>query len=88
MGVCYNNINMANLLFDGGQLRLTGLGLANQEGLRLDERFANHDVNFWAPEAIAREPLDNKSDLYSAGVLLYTLLTGQFPFDSGSLRLG
>lgn len=83
MGVCYNNINLSNLIFDGQSLFLTGMGLANAEGYKLDERFANYDLTFWAPEAILRKSLDNQSDLYSAGVLLYTLLAGKYPFDSG-----
>jgi serine/threonine protein kinase len=71
---------MSNLLYDGQRLLLTGVGLVNEEKLKLDERFANHDLYFWSPEAITRDKLDHKSDLYSAGMLLYFLLVGDFPF--------
>ena len=64
---------------------LTGIGLVNEEGLQLDERLVNCDIHFWAPEAISRGHLDWKSDLYSAGMLLYFMLVGKFPFEGGRM---
>jgi eukaryotic-like serine/threonine-protein kinase len=36
---------------------------------------------YLAPEQIQNQPGDARSDIYSAGVLLYQLLTGKLPFD-------
>jgi serine/threonine-protein kinase len=37
-------------------------------------------VRFASPEALKAEPLDERSDVYSAGLVLYSMLTGDGPF--------
>ena len=37
-----------------------------------------------SPEQIRGEPLSNKSDIYSAGVMFYLMLTGEYPFQESS----
>lgn len=85
MGVCHNNINLSNVHYDGTQVFMTGFGLIKPFENNCDPRMANHDIHFMSPEEILRKPLDSKSDLYSAGVLLHLLLTGKYPFSAGSL---
>lgn len=41
---------------------------------------------FMSPEAITGDALDERSDLFSAGVILYRLLSGVFPFEGGAVR--
>ena len=40
--------------------------------------------HFMSPEQIRGEPLSNKSDIYSAGVMFYLMLTGEYPFQESS----
>lgn len=40
-----------------------------------------------APEQVARDPIDERTDVWGIGVLLYEMLTARLPFDTGgSLR--
>ena len=40
-----------------------------------------------APEVLRRVRLDRRSDLYSFGVLLFELLTGELPFDGNAAEV-
>ena len=41
--------------------------------------------NYMAPECIRQMPADPRSDLFSLGVVIYRLATGQLPFEGSSL---
>lgn len=45
-------------------------------------------MQFSAPEVLAGQPCDAKSDLYSVGVLMYAMLTGRPPFAAEKEDLG
>lgn len=36
---------------------------------------------YWAPEILNNEPITHKSDVWAVGVLIFVLLTGEYPFD-------
>lgn len=37
-------------------------------------------LDYMSPEALVNEPIDVRSDVYAAGMMLYEMLTGGFPF--------
>jgi len=76
-GVIHRDLKPSNVLVDDGDgLWLTDFGLATSspDGLRAGT------PEYMAPEILSRQRFDRRSDLYSLGVLLYELFTGQLPF--------
>ncbi|MDZ3990679.1 bifunctional protein-serine/threonine kinase/phosphatase [Pseudomonas sp. Teo4] len=78
----HRDIKPENLLLgEDGQLRLLDFGLAYCPGL---SETPGHDLpgtpSFIAPEAFDGQPPSPQQDLYAAGVTLYQLLTGHYPY--------
>ena len=80
--ILHRDIKPENLLWgDDGELRVLDFGLAYCPGLSRDE--ANDlpgTPSYIAPEAFAGVAPSAQQDLYAAGVTLYHLLTGHYPY--------
>ncbi len=84
-GVIHRDIKPANLLLTrAGQVKIADFGLAKHH----DETFlglTKSDLAVGTPDFLAPEawslaaPLDHRADLYSLGVTLYQMLTGEVP---------
>jgi serine/threonine-protein kinase len=78
-------------VLDFGLARVT---VASADGLYIPlDKFTDAHANsvvgtpeYTCPEALRGEQLDQRSDLYSVGVILYELLTGHLPFDCRTSR--
>ncbi|HSL84743.1 MAG TPA: serine/threonine-protein kinase, partial [Thermoanaerobaculia bacterium] len=84
-GIAHRDVKPGNVLITPeGELKLADLGLARRfEG---DEtRMTAHEgiLGTWdylAPEQMAGRDGDARTDLYAVGLILFEMLTGQFPF--------
>ncbi len=84
-GIVHRDIKPANLLIEaGGRVKLTDFGVARIQDTGDATRTQGAMVGtlkYMAPEQVQGQKIDARADLFSAGVLLYQLLTDQRPFD-------
>ena len=81
-GVVHRDIKPANLMVSGdGRLKITDFGIARTETSQITRiNTVVGSPGYMAPEQYTGGPLDRRVDVFSAGVLLYQLLTGVMPF--------
>lgn len=82
-GLIHRDIKPANtILRAGDQVTLTDFGLVKAaKGARLTDVGATlGTLEYMSPEQVMADELDHYSDIYSLGVVVYEMLTGQVPF--------
>lgn len=88
-GVIHRDIKPANILCpSASSIKVSDFGVAHVEALDLTRPGYSGTIgtpNYMAPERFIGRPADARSDLFSAGVVLYQLLTGSKPFIAGDL---
>lgn len=83
-GIIHRDIKSSNIMMtDKGQIKIMDFGLAKFPGLNHLTKIGTTvgTASYMSPEQARGEELDQRTDIWSFGVVLYELLTGHLPFE-------
>jgi eukaryotic-like serine/threonine-protein kinase len=93
-GIIHRDVKPANVMVDAaGHAKLTDFGVARftePQGDQIDATRVGTIVgtpSYMSPEQIQSQPIDRRSDVFSAGIIFYQLLTWQKPFQGTQWEL-
>lgn len=83
-GIIHRDIKPQNVLVHSeGLIKVSDFGIARMADTKTISKADSvmGSVHYFSPEQAKGEPVTERSDLYSVGVVMYEMLTGHVPFD-------
>lgn len=81
-GLIHRDVKPENVLIaDDGRIKIGDFGLARAVSTSTSTGALIGTVAYLSPELVLGQPADARSDIYSAGIMLYEMLTGKQPFE-------
>jgi len=83
MGFIHRDVKSGNLMMtEAGQVKLMDFGLVQVTGQTVLTKTGSvmGTPEYMSPEQISGEEVDLRTDIYSLGIMLYEMLTGELPF--------
>ncbi|UCD20221.1 MAG: protein kinase, partial [candidate division WOR-3 bacterium] len=84
-GIVHRDIKPGNVMLTAdGLVKITDFGLARLTGItKTTQRGETRGtIHYMSPEHVRGETVDHSTDIWSLGVMLYELITGELPFKS------
>lgn len=86
-GVLHLDIKPDNILIDtDGTVKVTDFGISELAGAQGFNQAVGGTIGYMPPEQILGHDLDQRTDEFALGVVVYEMLTGKRPFDAKSVN--
>jgi len=90
-GVVHRDIKPSNIIYHTAtdSVKITDFGIAHLESNEMTQQTQAGEVlgtpQYMSPEQVLGQPVDGRSDLFSVGVVMYQMVSGQKPFTGDTI---